>query len=234
MPAESTAADAVAATATDPDDLRHRLTAARAALQRTQREMAAALKTPYATYRQWERGERRTPGVAVVAAELLCGCDSAATERYLRHWAGRMSHADISAALGRDIKGGGRWRRERLLCLADGSRTMGEIAAEIGVAETTARKMATLLRREGHTLKVRHRVGPPRHRASSLRDWCAVDETLVSIGLSRRAAARMLGISYPTLGKWAAIGYVPDTPSGRAFLRALDEMATTQTEEAPQ
>lgn len=35
------------------------------------REMAKALRTPYRSYVDWERGDRRIPGVCEVAVELL-------------------------------------------------------------------------------------------------------------------------------------------------------------------
>lgn len=50
-------------------DYRERLVAARERMGLSRREMAARLLTPRQTYEQWERGFRRTPGVAVVAAE---------------------------------------------------------------------------------------------------------------------------------------------------------------------
>ncbi len=52
-------------------DYRQRLIDARTALGLTERQMAERLLTPWQTYQQWERGSRRTPGLAVVAAELL-------------------------------------------------------------------------------------------------------------------------------------------------------------------
>lgn len=54
-------------------NLRARLLAVRQHLGVEQKEMAALLLTPLSTYKQWEQGARRTPGVAVVAAELIAG-----------------------------------------------------------------------------------------------------------------------------------------------------------------
>lgn len=51
---------------------RERLIVARNALGLTQVEMAAQLLTPLSTYEQWEAGRFRVPGVAALAAELLC------------------------------------------------------------------------------------------------------------------------------------------------------------------
>lgn len=53
------------------EDYRSRLIAARARIGISRRKMAHQMMTPYDTYRQWEQGSRRTPGVAVVAAESL-------------------------------------------------------------------------------------------------------------------------------------------------------------------
>lgn len=53
------------------DDYRRRLIEARKKLGLSRREMARRLLTPWQTYRQWESAERRTPGVAALAAELL-------------------------------------------------------------------------------------------------------------------------------------------------------------------
>jgi transcriptional regulator with XRE-family HTH domain len=56
---------------TASDEFRERLIAARERLGLSIREMASKLMTPRATYEQWEDGTRRTPGIAVAAAELL-------------------------------------------------------------------------------------------------------------------------------------------------------------------
>lgn len=58
------------------DGNRERLIAARRQLRFTASAMAAALDTPRPTYKQWESGARRTPGIAVVAAELLAAARS--------------------------------------------------------------------------------------------------------------------------------------------------------------
>lgn len=55
------------------DGNRKRLIAARTALGYTREQMAGELLTPFHTYREWEYGRYRTPGVATLAAEMLCG-----------------------------------------------------------------------------------------------------------------------------------------------------------------
>jgi DNA-binding XRE family transcriptional regulator len=55
------------------DDNRKRLIAARTALGYTREQMADELLTPFHTYRAWEYGRHRVPGVATLAAEILCG-----------------------------------------------------------------------------------------------------------------------------------------------------------------
>lgn len=52
-------------------DYRERLIAARERLGLSREDMAERLLTPRQTYSQWEAGVRRTPGVAVIAAELI-------------------------------------------------------------------------------------------------------------------------------------------------------------------
>lgn len=53
------------------DDYREKLIAARRRLGLSRKDMARRLLTPWQSYQQWESGVRRTPGVAVAAAELL-------------------------------------------------------------------------------------------------------------------------------------------------------------------
>jgi transposase len=53
------------------NNYRSRLIQARSTLGKSEREMAAALLTSRSTYQQWEAGTRRTPGIAVLAAEML-------------------------------------------------------------------------------------------------------------------------------------------------------------------
>lgn len=50
---------------------RRRLIRAREALELTPAQIAAELLTPRQTWQQWEHGTRRTPGIAVWAAERL-------------------------------------------------------------------------------------------------------------------------------------------------------------------
>ena len=63
-------ADVIRAAGRSPGH-RERLMLARQQLGLSHAEMAARLLTPRQTYAQWEAGSRRTPGTAVVAAELL-------------------------------------------------------------------------------------------------------------------------------------------------------------------
>jgi DNA-binding transcriptional regulator YiaG len=60
---------------TKGDKIRERLIAARELLGLTQAEMADQLLTPLSTYEQWEAGRYRVPGVAALAAELLCSAE---------------------------------------------------------------------------------------------------------------------------------------------------------------
>jgi hypothetical protein len=57
--------------ASSGNDYRERLIAARTRIGDGPAQMAARLLTPLNTYKQWESGARRTPGVAVVAAEAF-------------------------------------------------------------------------------------------------------------------------------------------------------------------
>jgi DNA-binding transcriptional regulator YiaG len=47
------------------------LKTARRKLGMNMAEMATTLRTPYRTYQDWERGDRRIPGICQVAVELL-------------------------------------------------------------------------------------------------------------------------------------------------------------------
>jgi hypothetical protein len=86
------------------DDYRARLIAARARLEISPTRMAARLLTPHQTYLQWESGQRRTPGVAVVAAEALrpeiryahLWRDDSITARVSRRCDGSMTVSDIA------------------------------------------------------------------------------------------------------------------------------------------
>lgn len=118
------------------DDHRSRLIAARERLGLSRREMAKRLLTPRVTYEQWEQSKRRTPGVAVAAAELL-------------------SPPNLRVAT-----------KDNVLNLADGTRTTGEIAAELGLSIHTVRAALKWLRRRGNETPVR----PRRGRISPRRD----------------------------------------------------------------
>lgn len=129
-------------------DYRTRLIAARERLGLTHREMAARLLTPRATYEQWEADSRRTPGVAVVAAESL-----RRTQRRRERPANGTLYASI-------------------MDLADGSLTANEIAERVG---STRRRVATAIQymtrrgqtRQGKPLRTRRDTG--RHLPSPAR-----------------------------------------------------------------
>jgi DNA-binding XRE family transcriptional regulator len=59
----------------------NKLAAARRKLGMNRAEMAKRLATPYRTYVDWERGERRVPGVCRVAMELLLKQDQILMQR---------------------------------------------------------------------------------------------------------------------------------------------------------
>lgn len=110
-------------------DYRSRLIASRERFGLTRREMAKRLLTPRATYEQWEKGQRRTPGVAVAAAELL-------------------APPTIRTAT-----------RDNVLELADGTRTAAEIAAELEMHVGTVRQALKWLKRRGQKVAVSRRSG---------------------------------------------------------------------------
>lgn len=58
------------------------LRAARRKLGLKKTEMAFSLQTPYPTYRDWESGERRIPGVCAVAVRFMLEKDAAFMSRF--------------------------------------------------------------------------------------------------------------------------------------------------------
>lgn len=81
---------------------RQRLSAARTACGLSMRQMAEMLLTDHKTYRQWETGIVRCPGIAVVAAEAIAA--RAPKPDSLRGRILRAAHARATAAtLAREI-----------------------------------------------------------------------------------------------------------------------------------
>jgi transposase len=107
--------------------LRLRLMAARERLGHSAREMAKRLKTPMRIYEQWESGQRRIPGPALVAAELAAGI------------------------IRKEFPQPGS-RAARVLELADGSMTTSEAAQALGMTPGTVRNAANSLEARGYTI----------------------------------------------------------------------------------
>ena len=63
--------------------------AARKKLGMNRAEMAKRLLTPYRTYVNWERGERRVPGICEVAVELLLRHDEIVMQAIMEKIRGR-------------------------------------------------------------------------------------------------------------------------------------------------
>lgn len=143
------------------DDYRARLIAARERLGLTRRLMAARLLTPRQTYEQWERGHRRTPGVAVVAAEALSG--------------GRSGALTI---------------RQQIAALADGTRTVREVAIELGLTPHLVHKHTWLLRRAGGRPVFRSSPGHSGRRTENARRVLDLADGTRSIADIARAIGR--------------------------------------------
>jgi transcriptional regulator with XRE-family HTH domain len=151
------------------DDYRARLIARRKKLGLSRRQMAAKLLTPLVTYEQWETGARRTPGVAVSAAE-------AAGTRHPKTTAVRNSGAAT-------IRG-----------LADGSRTAAEVAAAAGVPIERVHKAAYDAKKAGRPLTF---AGPTRRRepksgrnaaiADAIRKGSTLAAQAAKYGITRQA-----------------------------------------------
>ena len=101
-----------------------RLADARKRTDLSQSEMASRLLTPLQTDKQWERGSRSVPGVAVIAAESLCP-----------RWPSRLPEEGTVAA--------------KIFELADGNLTVSEIAANVERKENFVRANIQELRARG-------------------------------------------------------------------------------------
>lgn len=220
---------------------RERLIAARERLGLTRREMAARLLTARQTYEQWERGFRRTPGIAVVAAEALRSprirehvaalADGSRTadeiaaalgmsvkEVHNHAWLARRSGADVRLP-GRPVGRSGQRaaNAQRVLELADGSRTTDQIAAALDLSERTIGSLLAELRQQGHKPKIRKR------RNQRGRLWDAFVERVRPLADGTRtiaAIASELGIPYRLAWRAArrlrATGaQIPDVATGR-------------------
>lgn len=188
------------------DDYRARLIAARQRLGLTPRQMAERLLTPRQTYEQWESGARRTPGVAIVAAEALKRATrvtinelaeilpaAIAADETLGDVARRLG-CNNTAILVAERRLGVRLRRSRYrvprekielaLRLADGTLTAREIAAAAGIKENVVRNAVA---RAG---------GPATLRKRDTRGQLSRDiEALLRSGMRQAEIARSLGVS---------------------------------------
>jgi transcriptional regulator with XRE-family HTH domain len=117
------------------DVLRLRLRAARERLGLSPGEMAKRLKTPRRIYEQWEGGQRRIPGPALVAAELAAGI--------IRK---EFPQPGSPAA--------------RVLELADGSMTTTEAAQALGMTPGMVRSAMNALQARGYTINFAKGWGP--------------------------------------------------------------------------
>ena len=115
--------------------LRLRMIRARERLGLSPREMAKRLKTSRRIYEQWESGQRRIPGPALVAAELAAGI--------IRK---EFPQPGSLAA--------------RVLELADGSMTTTEAAQALGTTPGTVRNAMNALQARGYTIAFERGWGP--------------------------------------------------------------------------
>ncbi len=136
-----------------PDGYRERLGLSR-------RAMAEYLLTARQTYEQWENGSRRTPGIAVIAAELA-----------------RPRRAPRPATMTP--------ARARVMELADGTRTTAEIAAALHISHNNVYARLMALRRLGERPVLRpsrrgSRPGNP--NACAIAEAVRAGETYAAIG----------------------------------------------------
>jgi DNA-binding XRE family transcriptional regulator/biotin operon repressor len=117
------------------DVLRLRLTRARERLGLSPHQMAKRLKTPRRIYEQWEDGQRRIPGPALVAAELAAGIIRKEFPR----------PGSLAA---------------RVLELADGSMTTTEAAQALGITPSMIRSAMNALQARGYTIAFARGWGP--------------------------------------------------------------------------
>jgi DNA-binding XRE family transcriptional regulator len=158
-------------------DYRSRLIAAREALGLTRHEMAARLLTARQTYEQWETGARRTPGIAVVAAEALMSS--------------RPKKPRGPRKLSRPRPG---TLTGRVYDCADGTRTASEIAGALGVPKRAVHQAIAWIRRRGWPIDVPQAPRGPRPRKNAARD----EEIAAALraGESYRSIADRYGMSY--------------------------------------
>lgn len=163
-------------------DYRSRLIAARERLGFSRREMAKRLLTPRATYEQWEDGKRRTPGVAIVAAERVA----------------RVPARTIGP------------RARRILEFIDGNSTYDEIAKRAGVSPSRVRNVVAIAKSHGLPATVQRKAYPRGLAPGNLKygdDLIARAVSLVADGHSTYAAAQILtGEKRPSSSLRARIG----------------------------
>ncbi|HEX4079389.1 MAG TPA: hypothetical protein VHX61_11025 [Rhizomicrobium sp.] len=132
--------------------------------------MAAKLLTPLVTYEQWETGARRTPGVAILAAEAVART--------------RPPNAtSIRNSAAATIPG-----------LADGRRTAAEVAAAAGVGIKRVYRAAYDAKKAGRPLTFARSTGqrePQRRRnaaiAASIRKGSTLAAQAAKYGITRQA-----------------------------------------------
>jgi hypothetical protein len=191
------------------NDYRERLISARYKLGLSERKMAEALLTPVSTYKNWESGSRRCPGIAVVASEgmLRTALPRGAKRRLVSDLRrlGMDTH-EISAQLGINPKAihahdhrlrsgvvSDRYdpdRRRKIAELADGTRTATEIAKILDISISAVAWNLRSMIAEGDTevrLRKSRMVHGPRvvdriDRYKKIRDWREAGETLKEIG----------------------------------------------------
>lgn len=194
-------------------DRRAQLLALRAASGLSQAAMARCLETPLNTYKQWESGARRTPGVAVVAATLLARRQGAIKTRPERDWLATLREAneqqrsisDIAREVGCSVDAvrgavGAYWPgpwphdgrrtarktkwREILQQADQRGLTLAEIAREEGVSWLAVRDASA-----------RYWPGPWPHRPQKAHDWPELLQEMDKRGLAPSEIARELQLS---------------------------------------
>jgi len=186
------------------DTYRARLIAAREALGLDAAEMAAVLLTPRQTYSQWESGGRRTPGVAVAAAEGLArrqrrgkrGINwDAELKRAREEGLNRKQLADRVGVAPPSVGYALRSRGERL---PDGRARGIDWDRRLGEAARAGLTASELARSIGVTpasvyAAARHRgVALKKERMSSV-DWAAEHASAVAAQETQAQVARRLG-----------------------------------------
>lgn len=142
------------------DDYRARLITARERLGLSPAQMAKRLLTPRQTYSQWEDGRSRTPGAAVVAAEMLA-----------------------------DRKRGGGLTEQVWALTRRGRYTAAEVAEKLGASARQVEASIQTLRRRGEEVPVPKSVAPPIDRelvaraAALVRDGWRISDAAREVGL---------------------------------------------------